>query len=476
MRALAHLNIWAPEQAVGKKIDQRVDIYSLGVILYELVTGRRPYTAETPMELIVKQSRDPLPPPSQVVKNLSSNAEKVIENALEKEPEKRYKNMNAFIAALNSITANKEVIRNDQKKSQNDQMIKRKKDLLLVWIGAGLVVVAGVVGLLTLFKPGIGDSIKANSTNQVIKTAKEAVDTKPINSPGKPINISVISYGAAEEGQSYQAIKDGADQAGSDLGAFITFTGPKLEDNDDAIADQVELLESAIANGADAICLYAIHPESLSPTLEKAKNKGIPVIGLGKTLDGAYSDTTVLSTGSALGAEAADKIFELIGGKGLVAIIGGNDTEWSNERIAGFNKQLINYPEVRVLVQDYTDFDELNAIDITSNILTIDPELEAIFCPEQMSIKGIVTGIIVKDAEGVKLVSIDTTTEMTKYIRSGIYSGAIVQDSFNMGYQCVEAAIKVYNGEFLPNFIDSGSQWVDAGNIDNPEIFQLLID
>ncbi|MGC9025768.1 MAG: serine/threonine-protein kinase, partial [Chloroflexia bacterium] len=53
----------APEQGLGRKVDARADVYALGVVLYELVTGRKPYTADTPMAVLLKQATEPLPRP-----------------------------------------------------------------------------------------------------------------------------------------------------------------------------------------------------------------------------------------------------------------------------------------------------------------------------------------------------------------------------------------------------------------------------
>ena len=61
----------APEQGKGTNIDHRVDIYSLGVVLYELITGRKPYQADTPMAVMLQHIQAPLPNPGEYVKKPS---------------------------------------------------------------------------------------------------------------------------------------------------------------------------------------------------------------------------------------------------------------------------------------------------------------------------------------------------------------------------------------------------------------------
>ena len=99
----------APEQGKGLSIDHRADIYALGIVLYELVTGRKPFRADTPMAVVIKHMQDPLPRPKDFVPDIPKEVEQVIIKALAKAPEDRYQEMGEFAQALEQISRSQKV-------------------------------------------------------------------------------------------------------------------------------------------------------------------------------------------------------------------------------------------------------------------------------------------------------------------------------------------------------------------------------
>jgi serine/threonine protein kinase len=94
----------SPEQAQGETVDGRSDIYGLGVILFEALTGRQPYFGDTPMSVVVKHITDPVPHILDVRSDLPLGIEKIIGKALAKDKNERFATCQALADALGSVS------------------------------------------------------------------------------------------------------------------------------------------------------------------------------------------------------------------------------------------------------------------------------------------------------------------------------------------------------------------------------------
>ncbi len=167
----------APEQATAKAVDHRADIYALGVVLYEMVTGRKPFVADTPLAVLFKHASDPLPRPKQFVPDLPDGVEKVLLKALAKKPEDRYQSM------AEMRTAFERVIAGQTKKDVTREKVDRR---------AAVKVKQGIADKLKTEEPELVEEKLARKTSQV--EPKETGSQTVQRNLGKQVAYWVIGF------------------------------------------------------------------------------------------------------------------------------------------------------------------------------------------------------------------------------------------------------------------------------------------
>jgi serine/threonine-protein kinase len=94
----------APEQLRGHEVDGRTDLYAVAAVLFELVTGRMAFEADSDYALMMKQLNEPAPPPSHFVPEIPSALDEIVLKAMSKSPDDRYPNAMAFANRLQALT------------------------------------------------------------------------------------------------------------------------------------------------------------------------------------------------------------------------------------------------------------------------------------------------------------------------------------------------------------------------------------
>jgi serine/threonine-protein kinase len=98
----------SPEQARGQSADFRADIYSLGVVLFEALTGRLPFQGETVTQIIIAHIQQPPPRPGSINPRLPQGLEGAILRCLQKDPDRRWQSVSELARALNAVSTGAE--------------------------------------------------------------------------------------------------------------------------------------------------------------------------------------------------------------------------------------------------------------------------------------------------------------------------------------------------------------------------------
>lgn len=285
-------------------------------------------------------------------------------------------------------------------------------------------------------------------------------------------DIALISKGFQH--QFWQAVKAGADKAAAEFGVTVTFEGPETETQVDR---QLDMLAAALSRKPSAIGLAALDSQAASPLLQQAKDANIPIIAFDSGVDSDIPLTTVTTDNVAAAALAADKMAELIGGEGKVAVVAHDQTSRTGiDRVDGFvNRIKEAYPNIEVVSVQYGGGDQLQSTEITKSILLANPDLKGIFGANEGSAIGVVNGKTELNSN-IVVIGFDSGAAQKGFIESGAMAGAITQNPVGIGYETVKAAIGALKGEELPKIIDSGFNWYDKTNMADPEIAAVLYD
>ena len=196
-KIMGSVHYFSPEQARGAYVDERSDIYSLGIVLYEMLTGKVPFDGDSPITIALMHINDPVPK----VQGIPPQLEKIIEKATDKYQSNRYKTADEMIEDLDNIEFITKVMggsatktasadaseeetdgdlkKADERESNINTRKKSSKTKIFIIVAAVIVAVAGLVGIgfaTGLFSGGDDEIDVPNFKGMTLDEAREKAE------------------------------------------------------------------------------------------------------------------------------------------------------------------------------------------------------------------------------------------------------------------------------------------------------------
>jgi ABC-type sugar transport system substrate-binding protein len=229
---------------------------------------------------------------------------------------------------------------------------------------------------------------------------------------------------------------------------------------------QKAAVDTAITQGVDAIIVGAADSRGWDDSFNKAQEAGIPIITVDTGIEHPHV-STLIQTDNLIAARAAgDYIVEQTGGEGKVLVIGGSvGHQTGDARKQGVEEQTA--AAGMEVIGDWSDWDENKSAEITQNVLSANPDVVAVFVAFD---PGAVAALSVIRDKGlldqITLVGFDGLPVALKAIKAGEMEASMAQDPARMGSEGVDLALKVINGEEVPDFIPIDGVLITADNVD----------
>lgn len=184
----------SPEQASGKELDHRTDIYSLGAVLYEMLTGTTPYSGNNALEVIDKVKTEPIIPPKKINRDIPNSIESIILKTMSKDIHLRYQNMDELLQDIQKFRKGTYIstfTRIAQQKVVREKRLRRELFLIPVYIFTALLVIFGAYTWLNYSKKQIrirdayskfqlaGNYEQLGMQGEAIKIYKEIIEKYP---------------------------------------------------------------------------------------------------------------------------------------------------------------------------------------------------------------------------------------------------------------------------------------------------------
>ncbi|WP_461106136.1 ABC transporter substrate-binding protein [Tessaracoccus terricola] len=243
----------------------------------------------------------------------------------------------------------------------------------------------------------------------------------------------------------FAAMSKGAEDAAAELGATLNVQDAQLD-----LANQSDQIDAFIQQGVDLVVISAVDEDGIAPSIERAHAAGMIVIAVDTPAVGA--DAVVMTDAIEAGEVACSYLFEAMGGSGNILIVDGTPIQTIIDRITGCENVLENYPDINVVGHQSSNNDRASGLDVTTDMLTANGDVQGIFGMNDPSALGAVLAVMQAGrGDEIQVVGIDGSPEAVGELQQdgSPFIASATQNPAEMVRQAVEIAQKIVDGETL---------------------------
>ncbi|MGH3089812.1 MAG: ABC transporter substrate-binding protein [Rubrobacteraceae bacterium] len=289
-----------------------------------------------------------------------------------------------------------------------------------------------------------------------------------------PIRLAVVPQAVGFEYWTF--LREGAECAVSEHEEVSMQWDGVTQQTD--VNGQVNLLQNFITQGVDGLVYSPSDARVLADVSQQALDQGLTVVNVDTRTDPQPEEAPVFATDNVAAArQVPDLLAEELGPDGgKIAFLPFQPGSSTNDaRTRGFKEALEDHPELELVAEQSSQNDFTTALRVTEDILTANPDLDAIFAANESSTVGAAEAVQQAGKAGdIVIVGWDVSPDLLQGIRDGVISAIVVQNPFKMGYDGVDAAVRIIREGASVESEDTGSTIVTRENLSDPEVQAVL--
>ena len=265
----------------------------------------------------------------------------------------------------------------------------------------------------------------------------------------------------------FQSVRLGADNAAKQMNATVVHYVPTKPDS---IPEQMSQIEDVITKRPDAIVFIPVDSQAMIPGVQKMNAARIPVVNITDHSAGGDLVSYVGSDEYGLGLASGRYLLARMKGQGNVIIIEGvRGSHGSGERVRGFQKALEESPQVKLLASQPGNFQRLQALQVTENLLQAHPVIDGVMAANDAMALGAIEALDAANRKAL-VVGINATKEGIDAVKAGKLIGTADFAGYLQGCVGTMAAIRAIHNLPVPKTIEFPSVVINSTNYKDADI------